>query len=142
MTTYSLSDDDREFVTAFESGRITPAQFDHRAHVRLAYAYLVGSGTDASVERMRVALLSFLRHHGIASAKYHETLTRAWVMAVRHFMERSTGAASADVFIAANPPLLDSKIMLTHYSAEVLFSDRARAGFVEPDLGPIPRHDA
>jgi len=38
--------------------------------------------------------------------------------------------------------LLDSKIMLTHYSAELLFSDQARAEFVEPNLDPIPRHHA
>jgi hypothetical protein len=30
--------------------------------------------------------------------------------------------------------------MLTHYSAELLFSPRARAAFAEPDLGPIPTH--
>jgi len=38
--------------------------------------------------------------------------------------------------------LLDSKIMLTHYSADLLFSDEARARFVEPNLDPIPRHAA
>jgi hypothetical protein len=36
--------------------------------------------------------------------------------------------------------VLDTKIMLTHYSAEVLFSPEARALFVEPDLDPIPRY--
>jgi hypothetical protein len=32
--------------------------------------------------------------------------------------------------------------MLTHYSAEHLFSADARRSFVEPDLDPIPDHDA
>ena len=36
--------------------------------------------------------------------------------------------------------MLDSKIMMTHYSAEVLFSDEARAKFVDPNLHPIPRY--
>lgn len=40
--------------------------------------------------------------------------------------------------IERNPELLDSRIMLTHYSAEVLFSDEARARFVDPDIQPIP----
>ncbi|HEY5553094.1 MAG TPA: hypothetical protein VIK52_14470 [Opitutaceae bacterium] len=31
-------------------------------------------------------------------------------------------------------------LMLTHHSTELLFSPGARAGFVEPDLDPIPRH--
>jgi hypothetical protein len=63
-------------------------------------------------------------------------------MAVRHFMEASPACESADAFIEQNPKLLDSKIMLTHYSAEVLFSDEARAQFVEPDLSPIPKYDS
>jgi hypothetical protein len=61
-------------------------------------------------------------------------------MAVRHFMERTPASASADEFIEANPALLDSKIMLTHYSAELLFSPEARSAFKEPDQDPIPRH--
>ena len=57
-------------------------------------------------------------------------------------MHRSPEASSADDFIERNPLLLDSKIMLTHYSADLLFSDQARADFVEPNLDPIPRRHA
>ena len=49
--------------------------------------------------------------------------------------------ASAAVFMEANPRLLDPKIMLTHYSAEVLFSPTARQSFVRPDIQSIPEHD-
>jgi hypothetical protein len=55
-------------------------------------------------------------------------------------MEISPGAESADTFIDNNPRMLDTQIMMTHYSAAVLFSDEARARFVEPNLSPIPRH--
>jgi hypothetical protein len=139
---HELSAGDREFRAAFEAGALAPAGFSHRAHVRLAYVYLAGGDVDTALERMRAALVAFLAHHGIPAAKYHETLTRAWILAVHHFMHRTPEAASADDFIDRNPLLLDAKIMLTHYSAGVLFSDSARAGFVEPDLDPIPRHAA
>ncbi len=89
---------------------------------------------------MREALLAFLEHNGVDPSKYHDTMTRAWTLAVRHFMEATSSQDSADWFIEHNPKMLDSKIMMTHYSAQVLFSDEARAGFVEPDLDPIPRH--
>jgi hypothetical protein len=56
-------------------------------------------------------------------------------------MAISPAADSAASFIASNPSLLDSRIMLTHYSTEVLFSPEARARFVEPNLELIPRHD-
>jgi hypothetical protein len=137
---HELSPDDDAFRLSFEEGRLKPEAFDHRAHVRLGYAYLVDHDTETAAARMRSSLQGFLQKRGIPAAKYHETLTRAWILAVRHFMERSPGAASADAFIAANPELLDSKIMLTHYSAALLFSPEARAAFVEPDTSPIPRY--
>jgi hypothetical protein len=137
---HRASPEDRAFRTEFEAGRFPPAEFSHRAHIRLAYVYLTEHDTDAAYERMRQALLTFIRHHGIEVSKYHETITRAWIMAVRHFMEISPDAESADLFIENNPRMLDPKIMLTHYSAEVLFSDEARARFVGPNLSPIPRY--
>ena len=140
MLKHDLSISDREFRAAFEAGAFAPADFSHRAHVRLAYVYLAESDVNLALERMRAALLMFLSHHGIPASKYHATLTRAWILAVDHFMHRSPQASSADDFIERNPLLLDTKIMLTHYSADLLFSDQARAEFVEPNLDPIPHH--
>ena len=139
---HTLSDADRAFIADLEHGNLSPDQFNHRAHVRAAYVYLLTEpNADAAAERMRRTLLDFLQRSGVDPNKYHATITRAWILAVRHFMERSAPAASADAFIDANPDLLDTRIMMTHYSAELLFSPRARAGFVEPDVDPIPRHD-
>src|SRR5512144_2023282 len=120
---HRASTTDEEFRQAFEACRIAPAAFDHAAHVRLAYVYLCGGSVEQAAGNMRGALLKFIEHNGVPPAKYHETLTRAWVMAVNHFMQRSPdGFESAAAFTKACPELLDSRIMLTHYSAEVLFS--------------------
>lgn len=135
---HQLSEADRTFRDDFTLGRVTPAQFDHRAHVRLAYILLAETETDSAADRMRAELLAFIARNGVDPAKYHETITRAWMLAVRHFMDRTSSVGSADEFIDANPILLDRKIMLTHYSAELLFSPDARTRFVEPDLQRIP----
>ena len=140
MQSHALSEADRTFRAAFEACAIAPSAFNHEAHVRLAYVYLAESDVETAVDRMRQALLKFLEHNGIPRSKFHETLTRAWVLAVRHFMNRDATESASD-FVARNPELLDTKIMLTHYSAQVLFSADARASFVEPDLDPIPRPD-
>ena len=138
MQSHALSDADRSFRDAFEACAVAPAEFTHAAHVRLAYVYLAELDVESAVGRMRQALLKFIEHNDIPRSKFHETLTRAWVLAVRHFMNKSSSSSASD-FMASNPELLDSKIMLTHYSAGVLFSADARASFVEPDLDPIPQ---
>lgn len=130
--------DDDVFVSAFERCRIEPGKFDHAAHVRLAYAYLCNHEVAVAGERMKSSLLRFLTHAGADPDKFHETMTRAWVMAVRHFMDKVGPTASSAEFVARAPDLLDARIMLTHYSAEVLFSDAARIEYIEPDKQTIP----
>lgn len=137
---HKLSMEDREFCVQFESFKVPPAEFDHRAHLRLAYVYLTEHDSETAYRMMRNALQSFLEYNGVDVSKYHDTMTRAWILAVRHFMELTASDESADSFIEQHPEMLDAKIMMTHYSAELLFSDEARAKFVEPDLDPIPRY--
>ncbi len=141
MPSHSISSQDRDFRQRFEAGEIAPEHFDHRAHVRLAYVYVTELGTDGAHLAMRNSLLAFLERNGVETSKYHETITRAWILAIRHFMERTPGATSADDLIERNPELLDSKIMLSHYSVEALFGEEARAQFREPDKDPIPRYN-
>lgn len=132
--------EDQNFRSACEACTCPPAEFNHRAHLRLAYVYLSEHEIDIAHQLMRRALLSFLNYHGVDVSKYHATITRAWIMAVRHFMEITPSAESFDLFIEKNPRMLDAQIMMTHYSAEVLFSKEARAQFVEPNLDAIPRY--
>lgn len=133
------SREDRKFSREFEAGRFPPVDFNHRAHVRLAYVYLTEHEAGTAYRMMRVALLYFLTRHGIEQSKSHDTMTRAWIVAVGHFMENSPGAETSDAFIDKNPRMLDAKIMRTQHSAEVLFSEEARAKFVVPAHDPIPK---
>ena len=137
---HQLSELDIKFKFDFEQGSLPLAKFDHRAHIRLAYIYLLGSDTNSAVKNMRVSLCSYLQQNSIDVSKYSETITRAWIIAVRHFIELTDNSVSADDFIDKNERLLDPNIMLSHYSPKVLFSDRARKSFVRPDIEPIPKH--
>ncbi len=141
--THLVSKEDNTFKQQVECCEYPTAEFDHRAHLRLAYIYLTElDDTNSAVNKMSQTLLKLLRHAGIEpTAKFHKTLTKAWILAVYHFLNQTDKSHSADDFIAQHPLMLDTKIMLTHYSAETLFSETARAKFVEPNLEPIPRYD-
>ena len=139
--THLASTEDQDFRRQFEGLTIPRGQFGHREHLRLAYVYLSEHDIETAHRLMRDAILSYLSHLGLDGTKYHETITRAWIMAVRHFMEKTSGTQSFEVLIQTHPVMLDSKIMLTHYSAELLFSPEARASFIEPNLDPIPRYN-
>ena len=132
---------DADLLQAFEACRLTAADFRHREHLRVAYLYLARDPFEQAHARFEAGVVRLLVHLGAPASHYHATLTRAWLLAVRHFLRREGAKETSEEFLAVPggaSRLLDQKIMLTHYSAERLFSPAARAGFVEPDLDPIP----
>lgn len=138
---HKTSTEDQKFRHQVESCEFPVSEFGHKAHIRLAYVYLSENDVEKSLQLVRDALMGLLKHAGIDPAKkYHETLTEAWILAVHHFMCNTDSSESADDFIEQNPITLDSKIMMTHYSTDLLFSEKARQFFVEPNLDPIPRY--
>jgi hypothetical protein len=70
---------------------------------------------------------------------YHETITQAYLAAIRAFAAALPAEASDS---AAAQALLETSLgdkdwPLTHWSRERLFSVEARRGWVEPDLRPL-----
>ena len=133
-----LDASDRGFLRAFESCSLSPAEFRHRDHLRLAYIYLTLHDADAALSAMRRGLHRFLVHVGAPPTKYHETVTRAWLLAVEHFMREAGRTANFEEFAQSSSRLFAQGAMETHYTPEHLWSDEARQRFVEPDLQPIP----
>jgi hypothetical protein len=70
---HRISPEDDRFRSAFEALQVEPREFDHAAHVRLAYVYLCEDSVEGAVGRMKRALLAFLAHLGVSESKYHET---------------------------------------------------------------------
>jgi hypothetical protein len=75
---------------------------------------------------------------------YHETITQAYLAAIRAFVadlpEGASDARAAAALLAS--PLGDKAWPLTHWSRERLFSVEARRGWVEPDLAALPNPPA
>lgn len=134
---FTTSSDDQAFRQQMERCEFPAADFNHRAHLRLAYVYLCESDTAVANQQMRDTLNRFLIHNQVDPAKFHVTLTQAWILAVNHFMNRAGSATSADDLIDRYPQMLDTNIMLTHYTKERLFSEEARQEFLEPDVEEI-----
>ncbi len=81
-TSYSSFAEIETVVRGFESCRIQPSQFNHRAHLTVALWYLSqGELPQQAAIRMRVSLQRFLNHHNIKG--YNETMTLFWMRLLR-----------------------------------------------------------
>ena len=123
--------DDPEFVAQFESCTLPPDSFSHRNHVRLAWLYLKEDPLLGALDRFRRSLKRYAASLG-AAAKYHETITFAFLFLIHERMQR-TPAATFDDFAVANADLFEP-ILDRYYTPETLRSDLARQTFVMPDL--------
>ena len=130
---------DQEFARAFERGDVLPADFDHRAHVRVAWVYVrEGPTLEAAIDRMRGAIQRFAAAAN-AAQKYHETITVLWMRLLAEASARTPQPCELDELLVRSPELADKNLPLKYYTRDRLFSDEARTRWVEPEsLIPDP----
>ena len=128
---------DEAFVEAFEACTLPKETFHHRDHLRLAWLYLRQDDFPAAAGRIEASIRRFAAHLGI-SEKYHHTITIVWLRLVAAAMSKTGGEVTLGSFFERNPELLDQNLPYQFYSRERLFSDAARAAWIEPDLQPLP----
>jgi hypothetical protein len=129
-------DEIREVVRSFEDATISRDAWKHAEHLTVALHYLTLHDIDTATEKMRSGIFNLLGAFGVDLSKempYHETLTIFWMRTVADFNASKNGASLLEKAneLTAN---FDKDYPLRFYSREFLFSDEARAGFVEGDL--------
>lgn len=137
---HSVSESDLRFWAKFEACELDGAAFGHREHLRIAYIYLAQHPFAEASKKMEAGLRKLLAHLGAPASKYHATVTSAWLLATRHFMDECGPTADFQQFLnAGGERLLDKGIMAAHYSPELLSSAEARQAFVPPDRQKFPK---
>jgi len=135
MSTYQTQAQIDAVVQGFESCTTNKADFKHQDHLTVAVYYLQDSTIAEATDRLRESLFRFVDHYGIDRKKYNETITIFWLELVAQRLKNDkpelTLLERCNEVIAA---LNNSSLALEYYSANLLYSDRARHEFVEPDL--------
>jgi hypothetical protein len=133
MTGATVEIGDEQLGEAFAAGTLPAESFHHRQHVRVAWLYVRTHGMPLALEMFSHDLQRFAMAKG-APHLFHVTITWAYLLLIS---ERQTlcPAADWDTFAAQNPDLLTWKPsrLDDYYTPELLWSERARRGFVMPD---------
>ena len=134
---YTKEEEIHNLVVAFEDASVARDVWKHAEHLVVALFYVDKYGTETGTDKMRMGLFNLLtKGFGVDLAKempYHETMTVFWMRAVADFSASKNGTSLLDKtneLVEA----YDKDYPLRFYSRELLFSDGARAEFVEPDL--------
>ena len=97
---------DDEFLSRFESAALSRSEWNHAAHLRMAYLYLKnGDSWEAVLPQVRERIRRFNAAHRNYSG-YHETITATFLLVVHHRLHQTTdGTESFDAFQSQNGDL-------------------------------------
>ena len=125
-----------DLVTSFEDATVTREAWRHADLLVVALYYLCIYDLEEATTRMRSGLFKLLDAFKVDLTKempYHETLTVFWMRTVAEF----NASKNDDSLVDKTNELVsvyDKDYPLRFYSREYLFSEDARAAFVEGDL--------
>jgi hypothetical protein len=128
---------DNQFIAAMEQLQISNANFHHRDHIRLAWAYLRNSDLPLAEQKVSHCIRRFAARDN-APRKYHHTITLVWMRIVAAAMRLTPAIHTFEEFAAAHPVLFNARLPWTFYSVASLSSDAARTAWLDPDLHPLP----
>lgn len=115
-------------------------RFGHREHVHLTWLAVRRYPVPDAVALVSAGIQRTARYAG-APRKYHVTVSRAWVELVGHHACRPGDETDFAAFAAANPAVLDKRLLSRYYRSTTLAGEAARTGWVQPDLVPFPWQD-
>jgi hypothetical protein len=122
-----------ELLRQFTDTSLPTELFDHRQHVRTAWLHIQRDGMPRAIDSFSDNLIRFANAKG-AHGLFHVTITWAYLLLI-HERQQQCRAADWESFATHNPDLLTWKpsILDRYYTSDLLWSDRARRGFVMPD---------
>jgi hypothetical protein len=122
--------DASEELLALETGKLDPALFPHREHVRLGYEMLGRYPFSEAMARFSRGL-RLMAAKGGRPEVYHETITVAFLAVIGERRARG-GHDNWDDFKDENGDLLSKRCLERWYGADDLRSDVARKTFCLP----------
>ena len=134
---YKTENELTKIVEAFENRTFSRKNWRHTDHLVVGNYYLSEHDFDTALLKMREGIFKLLHSFEIDLSKemegYHETLTVFWLKTIDDFRKSKTSASNLE---SCNEIIenFDKDYPLKFYSRELLFSDDARAKFVESNL--------
>jgi len=137
--TYQTEDEILSIVRAFESGTIKREEWRHAEHLTVAFYYAFHYDYKTALVKMRSGIFNLLTSFEVDLSKempYHETLTVFWMKTTADFKKSQSAVLQGCNQLIEH---FDKNYPLQFYSRELLFSEQARASFVEADLPLIEK---
>ena len=129
-------------VAHFEAGDLPHAEWNHGAHLTVAFWYLSRIDRAQATERIRSGIIHYNDCEGTANTEtsgYHETLTLFWIGVVARFLVEADSKQSQldGVNQLVETYARRRGLWRDYYSFDLIRSVEARQKWIEPDRGTL-----
>lgn len=125
-------------VQSFRDHTLPAVEWTHAAHLTVALWHLSHHSLEESAILLRAGIITYNAATGTPNSPakgYHETLTLFWLHTSADFLRQHAHLNPLERYnLFPNHPSGQAAFPLRFYSRQTLFSTRARAFWVEPDL--------
>jgi hypothetical protein len=135
---------DEELLGRFERCELTHWEWNHEAHVRVAYMYVSGNPFETAMDKIRSGIQRLNSVHCVpetAIRGYNETTTPAFAQLIASTISaygEALPTLDSLMFCQTHPHLMQKTILRLYYSPARRIHPDAKAHFIEPDLAPLP----
>ncbi|NET35170.1 MAG: hypothetical protein F6K19_24605 [Cyanothece sp. SIO1E1] len=132
----SLTDID-QLAQRFVGQTLSKEAWTHEAHLLVALWHLHHYSLDEATCLLRSRIISYnvaVGTENSSTSGYHETMTLFWIWVVEQFLKSHQGKLHDLATTYLESRYADRKLPLLFYQRSTLFSVKARARWVEPDL--------
>jgi adenylate kinase family enzyme len=122
---------------------IPATEWTHAAHLVVGLWHVHRYGAGEALLRLRRGIRRLNESHGgvnSATNGYHETITALYVQLLAQYLELTNAADLTLDMLAVEllaGPLAARDVLMTFFTRDRLMSTMARAGWLEPDIGPV-----
>ena len=127
----------RQFVEKFEKQTLPLSEWNHEAHLTVAFWYLKKYTFEEAVIKTRTQIISYNNFVGIKNTNesgYHETITLFWLKIIHIFINKNKNIGMVKCLKLFFQSAVSHKdFIFQYYTFKKLFSVKARALWIEPN---------
>jgi hypothetical protein len=127
-----------EIIKAFIVKKLPRERWTHEAHLIVSAHYCLAFDCIVALKFLRNNIIEYNELSGTLntdSSGYHETLTRFWIIITKNFINNNSDLGKEELIRSfINSEYASKTLHLEYYSPEIIYSNRARHDWVDPNL--------
>ncbi|HEX8376689.1 MAG TPA: hypothetical protein VF602_02650 [Pedobacter sp.] len=135
---YTHENQIKDLILQFSDHTLPAEKWTHQAHLTVAFWHLFHFSIEEATCYLRSGIKSYNHSNGTKntpSGGYHESITLFWIKVIYDYQSKYSSKSLLECCNAfLESEFADKNYIFSFYSKDILFTSRARAFWVEPNL--------